>query len=133
MINLKQNIIVIDLKPIKSAKDVNDILLANRLMSMDANKIYALKTKGYTKVFIDDKTFDIIAFFKKGKKDKNEKFDFSKSYIKSLTNLKSITADMPISIIENLTIDDILDKISLTGLSSLTASEKSFLSESSKK
>lgn len=133
MINLKQNIIVIDLKSIKSAKDINDILLSNRLMSMDPNKLFLLKTKGYTKVFIDDRTFDIIAFFKKGKKDKTEKFDFSKSYIKSLTSLKSISAEMPLNLVENLTIDDILDKISSTGINSLTNSEKNFLSENSKK
>lgn len=129
---MNQNIVVIDLKSAKSVNDINNLLIANRLMSLDSNKLFAMKQKGYLKVFIDDKTFDTIAFIHKTDK---LKVKLTKSYSENLSKLESISLDV-IDInesIENLSIDDILDKISLSGMNSLSKSEKNFLSENSKK
>lgn len=129
---MNQNIIVIDLKSTKSVNDILDLLKVNKLMSLDAKKLFASKQNGYLKVFIDDKTFDTIAFVHK---DDKSKIKPTKSYLANLAKLESISLDVinTNESIENLSIDDILDKISLSGLNSLTKSEKNFLSENSKK
>lgn len=129
---MNQNIVVIDLKSAKSVNDINDLLMANKLMSLDSNKLFAMKQKGYLKIFINEKTFDTIAFTHKEDKSK---IKFTKSYLENLSKLESISLDaIDISeSIKNLSIDDILDKISLSGMDSLTKLEKNFLAENSKK
>jgi hypothetical protein len=115
------NIILIDLSKQKSDL-FKDLLKDNNLSGkICPDTLSKFKSDGYIKLWIDSKTYDIIAFTtKQNKKDIQFSLIF-KSYMRSIKHLKIKEKD----ICQN--IDSILDKISLSGMGSLTPSELKFL------
>lgn len=120
------NIISIHLTKFNSASEIEKVLIDNNITKFCANKLFEHKEKGYLKVFFDKTTQNIIAYTHK---DNKKKIQLQDEFTDFLKNLKSIDYSREIG---DLSIDIILDKISLKGINSLTKREKMFLENNSK-
>lgn len=118
------NILSIHLTKFNSVSEIDKALSDNNITNFCAKKLFEHKEKGYLKVFFDLTTQNIIAYTHKDDKKKIQLQTEFKDYLK---NLKSISTKK-----KDLSLDNILDKISESGIDSLTKSEKSFLETNSK-
>jgi hypothetical protein len=99
-------------------------LLCKQLVIKSASVLKS-KDEGFAKLYINTESVKIIAFTRKKSKDQIEMMD---CFFENLQNLQplEISKNEP-SQVEDLTLDSILDKISKSGLISLSVSEKKFL------
>lgn len=104
-------------------RDDNDIPESE----LDCNKLMGLK-KSYDIIFYDMNTFNIIAYIRKGQDEVKYVAELAQ-FLKDLSPL-SLKKDADFS---DLELDNILDKISATGVDSLNKKEKLFLENQSKK
>ena len=116
-----KNIISIHLTKFNSVDEFQKLIDDNKLVNIDAEKLFEHKQKGYLKGFLDKETHRIIAYTHKNDK---KKIQFQDEFLDFLKNLKSI--DTQKEEVE-LSIDMILDKISANGIDSLSKKEKTFL------
>ena len=122
------NILTIHLTRFRSLKDFERLVQSNGYTfdSMNPQKLFDLKKEGFLKIFVDKNTFEVIASTHKS--DRNL-IKLNLNFENFLKNDKSI--DFVNNI--NLSLDDILDKISDAGIDSLNKFEKSFLENQSKR
>lgn len=120
------NIISIHLTKFNSVSEIGKVLTDNNITNFCAQKLFEHKEKGYLKVFFDKTTQRVIAYTHK---DNKKKIQLQDEFTDFLKNLKSIDYTREV---DELSIDIILDKISLTGIDSLTKREKIFLENNSK-
>lgn len=118
------NILSIHLTKFNSVSEIEKALSDNNITNFCAKKLFEHKKNGYLKVFFDKTTQRIIAYTHKDDKKKIQLQTEFKDYLK---NLKSISTKK-----KDLSLDNILDKISESGIDSLTKREKSFLETNSK-
>lgn len=138
-----KNFIAIHLNKFKTIDEFNKLLEDNHLQNINPEVLFNIKSDGYTKVFLDQQTQEVIGFAHKSLKGQ---IKFCDELISHLKNVKSIDfkretlsdshkSQEPSSEIElnseNLSIDSILDKINLSGMNSLNSFEKEFLRKNS--
>lgn len=121
------NFIRIELNKIKSVEDARKILASNNIQEKDIKPEKVFSAKEFHKtLFFDASTLYLIAYIKKGESN----LTFVPEFYQLFTDSKPLEAKEDKVI---LSLDTILDKISKTGIGSLSRSEKVFLNESSKK
>jgi hypothetical protein len=120
------NIISLHLTKFNSTSELEKVLVDNNITNFCAKKLFEHKEKGYLKVFFDKTTQNVVAYTHK---DNKKKIQLQDEFTDFLKNLKSIDYNREVG---ELSIDIILDKISLTGIDSLTKREKLFLENNSK-
>jgi hypothetical protein len=120
--DLKFDIVVLDLRKYNTVEDIQNIIDINDL-NIDAKKLSDLSVK-WNKVFIDKISSTVFAYIIKG----SSEVTLSKESDDSLLQLKALS---PVLKKENLSLDGILDKITEKGIESLTAYEKYFLKKNS--
>lgn len=123
---MKYNIIKIEMKNFKSVESIDKLFLENDIEGFSAKKIFEMKDSADV-FFLDLENKNIFAYIPKGKKE--IKYLFFED-LKSLTclskELKEIEKD-------SLSLNFILEKISKSGMNSLSIVEKEFLKNESKK
>ena len=115
------NIICMHLNRFKNIEDVKKTLIEHNLQDLEENDIMELKNEGYSKLFLDKTTHNIICTVHSSSK---KKIEMTSDFFKYLNNMQSIDWTRPK---KQLSIDMILDKISEKGMDSLTPLEKEFL------
>ena len=123
----------LDLRMCKTPADFEKIRDGNGIPEekIDGKKLMQIK-KDCDFLFYDTNTYCIIAFIHKGEKEikfVKELFD----YFNSLPTLSFKKNDAVVDVDHQMDIDVILDKISASGMASLTKKEKAFLESQSKK
>lgn len=120
------NILSLHLTKFQSVSEIEKALSDNNITNFCANKLFEHKENGYLKVFFDKTTQRIIAYTHR---DNKKKIQLQDEFTDFLKNLKSIDSKKEVS---ELSLDIVLDKISLTGINSLSKREKIFLENNSK-
>jgi hypothetical protein len=125
------NCFVLDLRPFTCASEVREFLMSCNLQDkIDYMNMWKSKKgkftegKPVTKVWFDATTFHVIAY-----SHWNEQ-NFTNEFIRFISNLKPIELNQKFEMdsdIEELTVDNILDKINKKGIDALTVEEKRFL------
>jgi hypothetical protein len=124
------NMICIHLKRYKNIDDINKLLKENNLLFLSAEKLLKCLNDGYLKLFFDKKNLDLIAYTHLESK---KKIIFTDAFLIYMNNMNSIGLNSKREIKKTdfknikLTIDDILDKINLSGIESLSELEKGIL------
>jgi len=123
MFNL--DIILIDLT---LNNDFEKIIIDNNLSNLiKPEALQSFKNGGYLKIWVDIKSIEVVAFTSIHKKGMIINNDFM-TYLKEMRPLKEGKEIKKESVFNSdLTIDTILDKISASGIKSLTKEEYSFL------
>jgi len=125
-----KNIICIHLTRFSSAQEFEKMLRDNGISNYVESKVLMdLKRDGYLKIWLDNSKYETIAWTKSPNK---KEVYFSQNYSSFLKDMKSLSFIHVEQSTSNYNIDNILDKISVYGISSLTVSEKEFLDNSSK-
>lgn len=126
------NFIKVDLRIINTLENCKRLLSENNISSekVDASKLFDLK---YTLdfVFFDQETFTIVAYIQKREKQIEFVRDLH-SEMYDIIPIKYIKRDKT-GESQNMKLDEILDKISKSGINGLTQYEKDFLDNQSKK
>lgn len=116
-----ENIILISLEKLKKTnceKLLKDNGYDGKICPIALDK---LKSSGYLKLWLDSKTFEVMAFTHESNK---REVQFNIDYITHFKRLKPISMKKKTN---NYDIDQILDKISVNGLQSLNTKELNFL------
>lgn len=123
------NVILIDLTGIKNTM-FKDLLEDNGLGdSISPEMLLAFKKDGYNKLWVDKQTLEIIAYIFNGSKE----ITINERYVSFLKKIKPISLKKESNeVVENYTVDSILDKISINGMESLSKKELNFLKRNSK-
>ena len=111
-----ENIILVEPKRFNS----EDLIDLSNQYGFNSNEILKLKSQGVSKIWIWKSTGEVICFKTKENSSldhNNIDIDFSKIETFKLSDEPQ----------ENLNLDSILDKISISGVESLTSNEKNFL------
>lgn len=117
----EQYFLAIHLNKFKTIQEFENLLKDNNIKTTTAKYLQKIKEDGYTKVFIDKNTHELVAFCHTSIKGEVK---FTVEYVQFLKNLKSIDIKKEKT---ELDLDKILDKIIKGGLDSLTFQEKEFL------
>jgi hypothetical protein len=110
-------------------EEYHQLCIDNDLINLDAEYLFKLSEDGYTKVFIDSETHKIIGLVHHTvKKD----IIFNDEFISNLKNLPSLTIKSKQTNYQSGEqkrdrLDVILDKISKSGIESLSTNERKFL------
>ena len=117
-------VIKIDLRNISSIVDFERLRVDNNIPEKyyDAETIFKLKSH-VDVIFLDSITFEVFAQIPKKSKD----IFMCEGYSNFLKNLKPIKFRKKSKPNKNLSIDFILDKINISGMSSLSTKENEFL------
>jgi hypothetical protein len=111
-------------------KDFEQLVIDNDLINLDAQQLYDFSNDGYTKVFVDSDTHKIIGLVHHSVK---KEVIFSTDFITDLKNLPSLTIKSrevrDTSEHKRDYLDYILDKISTSGIESLSKKEKKYLDD----
>jgi hypothetical protein len=111
-------------------KDFEQLVIDNDLINLDAQQLYDFSNDGYTKVFVDSDTHKIIGLVHHSVK---KEVIFSNDFITDLKNLPSLTIKSrevrDTSEHKRDYLDYILDKISTSGIESLSKKEKKYLDD----
>jgi hypothetical protein len=125
-----KNIICIHLTRFNSAQEFEKMLRDNGISNYVESKVLMdLKRDGFLKIWLDSSKYETIAWTKSPNK---KEVCFSQNYSSFLKDMKSLSFIHVEQSTSNYNIDNILDKISVYGINSLTVSEKQFLDNSSK-
>jgi len=117
----KESMILIDLSKHKSSLFIELLKDHNLDGKVCPEALVKFKNNGYIKLWIDSVTFELIAFTHENSK---REIQFNIDFISQMKLMKSISIkDKEIK----YDIDNILDKISLAGMDSLTTNELKFL------
>lgn len=109
--------------------------LDEMLKNEDSPEDSIMSIKEYITIKVDEKVDETISFLKKRIQTMNSNIDYLKKKFKKNWSMSYDEAFLNIetdSIENNLSMDDILDKINERGMSSLTKDEKKFLKSNSK-
>lgn len=127
------NIIMIDLTVFNRRTEIEEFLISCNLQDKISYKhLWALKHGMFTdrkvvfRVWYDATTFNQVAY------SLHKEQNFNKDFINFLLNVESLKHGEKIEVsqnndVEELTVDNILDKIRTKGINSLTQEEKNFL------
>lgn len=136
------NIILLDLTIFNSENEIKEFLISCDLIDkIDYENMWLCKQGEFTsgreiyKIWFDAKTFGVIGY------SVNDSQDFTTEFITYLQNLKPLEYGSKIEtepeyeddteaeseVKTELTVDSILDKIRINGITSLTPEEKNFL------
>ena len=111
--------ILINLKKLSDLKKIKELLKLHNIEDSSAKEILEMREDGYLRLYLDKKTHYLVAFTHE---DNKGKLEFTEEFLKFVKRMH------PIGFPDNeLNVDDILDKISETGLESLTKREKKWL------
>lgn len=115
----------IDLDSFQTYEELVEILVVNGITTekISPRKLFDLK-KTYITIFYDPITYSIVAYIKRGQSE----IKFVKELIQLFNSTVALSSE-----ISELTVDDILDKISRRGLDALSTQEIEFLKQNSKK
>jgi len=119
-----KNIICIDLTMFNNEKLVE----VSKLYNLEEKSLLSNKKNGFAKLYINITDGVLIAFTYKSNKDE---IVIADTFTNSLKSIPSVTAKKKQPKFE-MTIDNILDKISKYGIESLSINERNFLDENSK-
>lgn len=105
-------------------KSVNHNKLKELALHFDwcEDVLIMFKNNDIIKIWVDVDTKDVIAYCTK----KNSEIQIGHEFMEKLNSMEGFKLPIKIKIV-NLSLDDILDKISKTGIDSLTINEKKFL------
>jgi len=123
-------VLAIHLLRFSELKDFEQLVIDNDLINLDAQQLYDFSNDGYTKVFVDSDTHKIIGLVHHSVK---KEVIFSNDFITDLKNLPSLTIKSrevrDTSEHKRDYLDYILDKISTSGIESLSKKEKKYLDD----
>jgi hypothetical protein len=123
-------VLAIHLLRFSELKDFEQLVIDNDLINLDAQQLYDFSNDGYTKVFVDSDTHKIIGLVHHSVK---KEVIFSNDFITHLKNLPSLTIKSrevrDTSEHKRDYLDYILDKISTSGIESLSKKEKKYLDD----
>jgi hypothetical protein len=126
-----QNIIVIDLNKHNSSS-FEKLLMVNDLDGkINPDVLIKLKDSGYSKLWVDSKSYEILCYCHS---DNKRTIVFQTDFIDHLKTIPSLSFKEEV-IDESITynIDDLLDKITTSGIKSLSKNELNFLNNVNKK
>lgn len=106
---------------------MENLLQQYELNLIDGESCFSLMQDGFTKIFIDKKTYKLIGYCHQSNR---KMVQISDDFISHLRKMDSISIKKPKTKYK-LSIDSILDKINEFGLESLTQKEKEFLKNNS--
>lgn len=125
-----KNIICIHLTRFSSAQEFEKMLSDNGISNYVESKVLMdLKRDGYLKIWLDNSKYETIAWTKSPNK---KEVCFSQNYSSFLKDMKSLSFIHNTQSTSDFNIDNILDKISVYGIESLSLIEKEFLDKSSR-
>lgn len=123
-------VLAIHLLRFSELKDFEQLVIDNDLINLDPQQLYDFSNDGYTKVFVDSDTHKIIGLVHHSIK---KEVIFANDFITHLKNLPSLTIKSrevrDTSEHKRDYLDYILDKISTSGIESLSKKEKKYLDD----